>query len=151
MAHHEKEQQLMATHHSPLDRSAYERILADAMVDVATELRLADLTELFLMIRGDQAANIADLVNSSSELFFKNGSLRYALSAGCELCWESAPTVRFDMEFRHATATVFFQLTIGRARAAVEVIDVLFEGGDYLGSVSEMERLGAAISDARLR
>ena len=87
------------------------------MVDVATELRLADPTELFLMIRGDQAANIADLVNSSSELFFKSGALKYALSAGCELRWESAPTVRLDLEFRHATVTVFFRLTIGRARA----------------------------------
>ena len=41
------------------------------MVDVATELRPADPSELILMIRGEQAANIADLVNSSSELFFQ--------------------------------------------------------------------------------
>jgi hypothetical protein len=150
MAHHQKEFELMTTQHGPVDRSAHERILADAMVDVATELRLADLTELFLMIRSDQAANIADLVNSSSELFFKSGALKYALSAGCELCWESAPTVQLDLEFRHAAVTVFFRLTIGRARAAVEVLDVFFEGDDYLGSVGERERLSAAISDARL-
>jgi len=150
MAHHEKEYELMTTQHGSVDRSAHERILADAMVDVATELRLADLTELFLMIRGDQAANIADLINSSSELFFKTGSLKYALSAGCELRWESAPTVRLDLEFRHATVTVFFRLTIGRERAAVEVLDVFFEGDAYLGSVGEKERLSAAISDARL-
>jgi len=29
--------------------------------------------------RGEQAANIADLVNSSGELFFRAGALRYAL------------------------------------------------------------------------
>jgi flagellar motor component MotA len=40
---------------------------------------------------------------------------------------------------------------IGCARAGVEVLDVFFEGDDYLGSVSEKERLCAAISDARLR
>jgi hypothetical protein len=150
MAHHQKEYELMTTQHASVDRSAHERILADAMVDVATELRLADLTELFLMVRSDQAANIADLINSSSELFFKSGAIRYALSAGCELRWESAPTVRLDLEFRHATVTVFFRLTIGRARAAVEVLDVFFEGDAYLGSVGEKERLCAAISDARL-
>jgi hypothetical protein len=150
MAHHEKEYELMTTKHGPVDRSVHERILADAMVDVATELRLADLTELFLMIRSDQAANIADLINSSSELFFKSGALKYALSAGCELRWESAPTVQLDLEFRHATVTVFFRLTIGRERAAVEVLDVFFEGDDYLGSLGERERLCAAISDARL-
>jgi len=150
MAHYEKEYVTMTTQNASVDRGAQERILADAMVDVATELRLADLTELFLMIRGDQAANIADLVNSSSELFFKSGALRYALSSGCELRWESAPTVQLDLEFRHATVTVFFRLTIGRARAAVEVLDVFFEGDEYLGSVGEKERLCAAISDARL-
>ena len=140
----------MTTRNSLADCSGHERALADAMVDVATELRLADLTELFLMIHGDQAANIADLVNSSSELFFKSGALKYALSAGCELRWESAPTVRLDMEFRHATVTVFFRLTIGRARAGVEVLDVFFEGGEQLGSAGENERLRAAIADARI-
>ena len=151
MAHREKKRELTAMQNGSVDRSAQERMLADAMVEVATELRLADLTELFLMIRSEQAANIADLINSSSELFFKNGALKYALSAGCELRWESAPTVQLDLEFRHATVTVFFRLTIGRARAGVEVLDVFFEGDDYLGSVSEKERLCAAISDARLR
>ena len=150
MAHHQKEYEMMITRNESVDRSAHERILADAMVDVATELRLADLTELFLMIRCDQSANIADLVNSSSELFFKSGALKYALSAGCEMAWESAPTVQLDLEFRHATVTVFFRLTIGRARAAVEVLDVFFEGEEYLGSAGEKERLSAAISDARL-
>ena len=78
----------MRTVQGAVDYSAHERILADAIVDVATELRLADPTEFVLMIRGEQAANIADLVNSSSELFFKSGSLRYALAAGCDLRWE---------------------------------------------------------------
>jgi len=141
----------MHTAHSEFDRSDHERILADAMVDVATELRLADPTEFFLMIRGDQAANIADLVNSSSELFFKCGALKYALSAGCDLRWESTPTVRLDMEFRHAAVTVFFRLTIGRVRAAVEVLDVFCEHDEISGGLAESERLSAAIQDARLK
>jgi hypothetical protein len=137
--------------HGDSARAAHERILADAMVDVATELRLADPTEFILMIRGDQAANIADLVNSSSELFFTSGALKYALSAGCELRWESTPTVRLDMEFRHEAVTVFFRLTIGRKRAAVEVIDVLFEDEQTHGGAEELERLSTAIERARLR
>ena len=132
------------------DHSAHELLLADAIVDVATELRLADPTEFVLMIRGDQAANIADLVNSSSELFFKSGALKYALSAGCELHWESTPTVNLDMEFRHDAVTVFFRLIIGRARAAVEVLDVFFEDDDLPGGMAQCERLRAAITDARL-
>ena len=45
------------------DHSVHERIIADAIVDVATELRLADPIEFMAMIRAEQAANIADLVN----------------------------------------------------------------------------------------
>ena len=62
----------------PFDR---ERIIADALIDVASELRLTDVAELITLIRNDQDANLADLVNSSTELFFKSGTLRYALSA----------------------------------------------------------------------
>ena len=79
-----------------------------AMVDVASELRLTDPSELILMIRGEQAANIADLVNSSGELFFRGGALRYALSAGCDVQWDSTPTVRLDMEFHYEAVSAFF-------------------------------------------
>ena len=51
-----------ARQRGPLER---ERIIADALVDVATELRLADAAELILMIRSDHAANIADLVRAA--------------------------------------------------------------------------------------
>ena len=57
----------------PLDR---ERIIANSLVDVASELRLTYVVEFLKMIHSDHAANIADLVNSSSELFFKSGTLR---------------------------------------------------------------------------
>ena len=131
-------------------RLVHEEIIANAMVDVATELRLADPSELILMIRGEQAANIADLVNSSSELFFKSGTLRYALSAGCDVQWDSTPTIRLDMEFRYAAVCAFFRLMIGRKRAAVDVVEVLFDDEDLDGAAKD-ERLSAAIASARLR
>ena len=58
---------------------AVEKIIAESVVDVATELRLADVCDLMLFIRCEQTANIEDLVNSSTELYFKNGTLKYAL------------------------------------------------------------------------
>jgi len=70
-----------------------ERIIASALVDVASELRLIDAAELILMIRNDHAANIADVVNSSTELFFKSGTLRYALSASYRAPWNATPVV----------------------------------------------------------
>lgn len=140
----------MRARESAVDHSPHERLLADAMVDVATELRLADLAELAQLIRTDQEANIADLVNSSSELFFKPGSLRYGLAARCELGWNTTPTVRLDMEFHHDSVTVFFHLTIGRARAGVEVIDILIDDDDREDNIVAHARLSEAIAEARL-
>ena len=126
-----------------------EQIIADALVDFASELRLTDAAELMSMIRNDHAANIADLVNSSTELFFKSGTLRYALSASFKAPWDATPTVEIDMEFRHAAVCAFFRLTIGQRRAGVEIIDILFEE-QGLDDFVKAERLADALETARL-
>jgi hypothetical protein len=126
-----------------------EQIIADALVGVASELRLTDAAELMSMIRNDQAANIADLVNSSTELFFKSGTLRYALSASFKAPWDATPTVEIDMEFRHAAVCAFFRLKIGQRRAGVEIIDILFDEPG-LDDFAKAERLSTALENARL-
>ena len=126
-----------------------EQIIANALVDFASELRLTDAAELMSMIRNDHAANIADLVNSSTELFFKSGTLRYALSASFKAPWDATPTVEIDMEFRHASVCAFFRLTIGQRRAGVEITDILFEELE-LDDFAKGERLFAALESARL-
>jgi hypothetical protein len=114
-----------------------EQIIADALVGFASELRLTD------------AANLADLVNSSTELFFKSGTLRYALSASFKAPWDATPTVEIDMEFRHAAVCAFFRLTIGQRRAGVEIQDILFEQ-QGLDDFARAERLFEAFEAARL-
>jgi hypothetical protein len=136
-----------ARQRGPLER---ESIIADALVDVASELRLTDAAELILMIRNDHAANIADLVNSSTELFYKTGTLRYALSASYKAPWDGTPVVAIDMEFRHAMVSAFFRLTIGQRRAGVEIIDILFDERG-LDDRAKAERLLAAFKSARVR
>ena len=132
-----------------IDLAEHERVIADAIVDVATELRLSDPTEFILLVRGEQEANIADLVNSSSELFFKKGSLRYALAADCALSWGSTPSVTLDMEFRHDRVTAFFRLTLGGLRARVEVLDVTSED-EGPAQANPAERLRCALAGAKL-
>jgi hypothetical protein len=127
----------------------WEQIIADALVGFASELRLTDVAELMSMIQNDQAANLADLVNSSTELFFKSGTMRYALSASFEALWDTTPTVRIDMEFRHAAVCAFFRLTIGQRRAGVEIQDILFEEPG-LDEFAKAERLSCALDTARL-
>jgi hypothetical protein len=126
-----------------------ERIIADALVDVASELRLIDASELILMIRNDHAANIADVVNSSTELYFKTGTMRYALSANYRASWDATPVVAIDMEFRHGMVSAFFRLTIGQRRAGVEIIDILFDE-QGLDEPGKADRLSAALARARL-
>ncbi len=131
------------------DLADHERMLADAIVGVATELRLSDPTEFIMLVRGEQDANISDLVNSSSELFFKPGALRYGFSADCALGWGSPPSVSLDMEFRHDRVTAFFRLILGGQRAAIEIVDVLCDDGDDTGPRTA-ERLRHAIAAAKL-
>jgi len=127
-----------------------EQIIADALIDVASELRLTDVVELINLIRNDQEANLADLVNSSTELFYKRGTLRYALSASFKAPWDATPEVALDMEFRHGMVSAFFRLTIGRRRAGVEVIDVLFDE-EGLDERDKAKRLSAALASARVQ
>ena len=134
-----------------IDLAEHERVIADAIVDVATELRLSDPTEFILLVRGEQEANIADLVNSSSELFFKKGSLRYALAADCSLSWGSTPSVTLDMEFRYNHVTAFFRLTLCGQRARVELVDVFDEDEAAASRDQPAARLRRALADAKLR
>jgi hypothetical protein len=142
---------MIAPGRSPRQRRPPEReqIIADALVGFASELRLTDATELMAMIHKDHAANLADLVNSSTELFFRSGTLRYALSASFTAPWDATPTVEIDMEFRHAAVCAFFRLKIGQRRAGVEIRDILF---DELGldDFAKAERLRHAIETARI-
>ncbi len=129
------------------DLAEHEKALADAIVGVATELRLSDPIEFILLVRGEQAANISDLGNSSSELFFKKGALRYGLQADCALGWGSPPSVSLDMEFRHDRVTAFFRLILGGQRAAVEIVEVMIDDDDGQAAAA---RLRAAIAAAKL-
>ena len=131
------------------DFRSFEKIIAEGIVDVATEIRLADVSDLMLFIRCDQSANIEDIVNSSTELYFKNGTLKYALAAGCSVRWDTSPTILLDMEFRHAAVSVFFRLVLSQSRAAVEIIDIFFDETG-LAEDDKTQRLIEAVADARL-
>jgi len=125
-----------------------ERVIADALIDVASELRLIDVAELITLIRNDQEANLADLVNSSTELFYRNGALRYALSASFKAPWDATPEIALDMEFRYDRVSAFFRLTIGERRARIEIADILFDE-DGLDDSAQVERLVVAFERAR--
>ncbi len=65
----------------PHSHAAAEQIFAEALRDFIAELCLLDGGVLIGWIRGERHGNIADIVSSSAELFFKESVLTYADAA----------------------------------------------------------------------
>jgi hypothetical protein len=126
-----------------------ERALAEGMRDVAAELRLIDVADFVAFIRTEQFGNIRTLVNSSTEMFFKPGTIQFGLSGEVALQWDSSPTITLDMEFHHMGVAVYFRLLLLAFEAGIEISYVSFEGG-AADPDANTRRLIDAIADARL-
>jgi hypothetical protein len=131
------------------EKESCEKLIAGGLVDVASELRLVDLHHLVSLVENGEEASIADLVNSSTEMFFARGTLQYALSAQCTLLWDEPPVVKLDMEFRHENVSAYFRLTLGRNRAGVELTHLFVYGGDARDA--REARLARALRGAAIR
>jgi hypothetical protein len=128
---------------------ACEQALAEALADVATELRLVNVIDLIGYVHGQRFANIEDLVHSSSELYFKQGAIRYACAAEANVQWETPPSVSLHMEFRWRGATAFFRLQLDAASASIDIQHLAL---DTPGAPDELPlRFASALADARLR
>ena len=106
-----------------------EKALADGLRDVASELRLIDAADLIAFIRTEQFANIANLVNSSTELYYKPGTLSFGRSGDIDVKWGDTPTVSLDMEFHHMQVSVYFRLLLEALQAGIEINYISFEAG----------------------
>ncbi len=126
-----------------------ERVLAEGVADVATELRLVNVIDLIGYVRSERSANLEDLVNSSAELYFKHGALRYAWSADLDVVWEALPTVSLNMEFCWRGVTAFFRLCLNSARAAVDIQHLAFDSACGEAHVLHL-CFAEAIADSRL-
>jgi hypothetical protein len=126
-----------------------EKALAEGLRDVASELRLIEATDLVAFIRTEQFANIGNLVNSSTELYFKPGTVRFGQSGDVSLKWGSAPTIMLDMEFHYARVNVYFRLLLESLQAGVEIHYINFEDG-AADPDQNTQRLIAALANARL-
>ncbi len=119
------------------------------MRDLCSELRLIDIINLVIYIKTESHANIEDLISSSVELFFKPDTLRYAFAADVNLKWGMAPSIAFDMEFRHQGVTVFFSLLLDAVKAGVDIHHIVFDSPETEPEQNN-ERLIRALQDARL-
>ncbi len=126
-----------------------EMALADGLRDVAAELRLIDAADLVAFIRTEQFANIANLVNSSTELYYRPGTLRFGRSGDIDLEWGGVPTVSLDMEFHNMQVSVYFRLLLEALQAGIEIDYIDFAAASP-DPDQNTRALIAAIAGARL-
>jgi hypothetical protein len=125
-----------------------EKILGDAMKCVAAELRLVDLAIMVRSVNLEKHANIADLVASSSELFFVEGTLKYGSRADIDLKWGQMPSAILDLEFAHMGVHVNFALTLKSFNACIEIHAIRFDGPTR-SPQENTALLKAALGDAK--
>ena len=128
---------------------ARERLIAGAVKEVSAELRLVDVADYVAFLRMDLLGNIADLVESSSQLYLAPGTLRFGQGGDVRLAWGTVPEIDLDMEFRSQGVTVHFRLGLTATSASVEITYIVFEDAHDDPEVNTA-RLASAIAAARL-
>ena len=122
--------------------------LAQALRDFTREMKLVDVVDLVAFVRTEQHGNIADLVKSSAELFFRDDTLRYGMAAGVDLDWDRPPTISMDLEFYNKGVWVYFSLVLGEPENAVNVSYIEFTNASD-DPQQNTRRLLEALDDAR--
>ncbi|PDT18401.1 hypothetical protein CO670_03040 [Rhizobium sp. J15] len=104
-----------------------EKILANAISPVATELRLLDASDLISLLRFEYYGNLSDLVASAAELFFHPGTVNFGLGGNYTLEWGGKPEVVLDLEIKPRGVTVYAQLTLAEDHAGIEINHIAFQ------------------------
>ena len=102
--------------------------LLSRLKEVAAELRLIEAVDLVAFIRTGQFGNVRSLVNASTEMYFKPGTMSFAESGDVSLNWTGEPSVVLNMEFHHRRVDVFFRLMLESEQAGVEIEYISFNG-----------------------
>ena len=104
-----------------------EAIVADAIREVVSELRMVELADYVAFIHLERFANVADIVDSAAELYFQPGTLRLGNGGEVHLDWSGEPKVVLDLELKPSGATVYFTLGMTNEVASVDVNYVSFD------------------------
>jgi len=104
-----------------------EKILAEAISPVATELRLLDAGDLISLLRMECYGNLADLVSSSAELYFHPGTVNFGAGGEYTLEWNGTPQVVLDLEIKPKGVSVYARLTLADTQAGIEIDHIAFQ------------------------
>ncbi|RCS23959.1 hypothetical protein DUT91_11945 [Phyllobacterium salinisoli] len=126
-----------------------ESIIAGHMTEVIRDLRLVDVADYIAFIRCELFANIADIVNSATELHFFPQTLHFGHGGEYELDWDRPPRIILDMEFRNMGVYAYFRLLIDAKGAQIDLNHITFDQASE-SPAHNTERLAAAFADARI-
>lgn len=104
-----------------------ERIVAEALRPVATELRLIDAADLVSLLRYERWGNLADLVSSAAELYFLPGTVRFGVGGDYNLDWDKLPEIVLDLEIKPGGVTIYAKLSLADVQAALEISHIAFD------------------------
>ena len=104
-----------------------EKIIAEAISPVATELRLLDAADLVSLLRFECYGNLSDLVSSAAELFFHPGTVNFGVGGDYKLEWGGVPEVTLDLEIKPQGVTIYAQLMLADDTAGVEINHIAFQ------------------------
>ncbi len=104
-----------------------EKIVADAMRPIASELRLVDAAELISLLRFERHGELADLVSESAELFYMPGTVCLGIGGDYHLEWKGEPRIVLDLELRPRGVTVYLRLTLQDETGGVEIDHIEFD------------------------
>jgi hypothetical protein len=106
---------------------AREVIVAEAIREVVSELRMIAPADYVAFLHTERYANVADIVDSAAELYFQPGTLRMGHGGEVHLDWDQPPRIVLDLELKPTGATVYFTLSLTDKHAAVDVNYVAFD------------------------
>ena len=103
-----------------------ERIVAEAISPVASEMRLLDAADLISLLRFELYGNIADLISSAAELYFHPGTVNFGSGGEYRLEWGGPPEIVLDLEIKPRDITIYAQLTLTNEPAGLEINHIAF-------------------------
>ena len=125
-----------------------EKIVAEALSPVATELRLIDAADLVSLLRYERWGNISDLVTSAAELYFMPGTVRLGAGGEYRLDWDSKPEILLDLELKPDGVTIYAKLSLADVQAGVEINHIAFHRPS-VDADTDTAFLAKSLSDAR--
>ncbi|MBY0226774.1 MAG: hypothetical protein K2Q28_13295 [Hyphomicrobium sp.] len=103
------------------EQSERERLIGVYVRPVAEELRSLELELLVRHISSGRIGNLISVVEASSELYFKEGTLRCSEVGEADLKWRALPQLRLVLTFVSEGVIAAFTLQLGAFSAGIEL------------------------------